>query len=88
MLPILHAKAALHRKQTVVAKMFWKISGVQNRPDDSVEKDIALHVAEQNHVSGHAPGFAKMLRDVVVVREVMGHLIGDHDIETFVFKRK
>ena len=86
--PVIHAKAALDRKQTIVAKMFWKISGMQNEPDDSVKKRVALHVAQENDLPGNPPRFAKVLGNFFVACEVMRHLIGNDDVETLVFKRK
>src|SRR5690349_9983296 len=42
--PFAHAKSAFDGKQSVVAKMFRKISCVQNDPKQTVEENIAMNV--------------------------------------------
>ena len=68
--------------------MFREISGVQDEPDDAVEKSVALHVAQENALPRDTPRFAKMLGNILVAAEVMRHLVGNDNIETFLFKRE
>ena len=49
---------------------------------------MAVYVAEEHRLPADAPSFAKMLHDIGVAGEVMGHLRRDNTIETVIGKRQ
>src|SRR5438093_3120796 len=77
----------LHGQKSIVPKGLRVTPQAQQQPQATVERRVAVQVAEEDPHAGHAPGFAQVLEDAAV-RQVMSHLRSNHQIKTPIAKRQ